>query len=163
MEKVEAVEATEFQFTPLRKGRRKGRAGVGERAHFNSRPYARGDVLRGALRRNGFYFNSRPYARGDRNPDHQGAQGFYFNSRPYARGDGGGRVRLRRSLLFQFTPLRKGRRNRVHRGRAACRISIHALTQGATAKDMRFQQIFCSNLTNHRALTATPYNLQGLS
>ena len=141
MEKVEAVEATEFQFTPLRKGRRKGRAGVGERAHFNSRPYARGDVLRGAQRRNGFY----------------------FNSRPYARGDGGGRVRLRRSLLFQFTPLRKGRRNRVHRGRAACRISIHALTQGATAKDMRFQQIFCSNLTNHRALTATPYNLQGLS
>lgn len=42
-------------------------------------------------------------------------------------------------------------------------ISIHAPTQGATAKDMRFQQIFCSNLTNHRALTATPYNLQGLS
>ena len=42
-------------------------------------------------------------------------------------------------------------------------ISIHAPTQGATAKDMRFQQIFCSSLTNHRALTATPYNLQGLS
>lgn len=42
-------------------------------------------------------------------------------------------------------------------------ISIHAPTQGATAKDMRFQQIFCSNLTNHCALTATPYNLQGLS
>ena len=64
----------------------------------------------------------------------------YFNSRPYARGDAGD---CGRNALLQ--------------------ISIHAPTQGATAKDMRFQQIFCSTLTNHCALTATPYNLQGLS
>ena len=41
-------------------------------------------------------------------------------------------------------------------------ISIPAPPRGATAKDMQFLQIFCSTLTNYRALAAEPCNMQGL-
>ena len=108
--------------------------------YFNSRPYARGDADKAAHERETDYFNSRPYARGDRALFNDSLHLHNFNSRPYARGDAGPP-----QLALKFC------------------ISIHAPTQGATAKDMRFQQIFCLTLTNHRALTATPYNLQGLS
>ena len=86
--------------------------------------------------------------------------------------------------LFQFTPLREGRRRKcsgrlillmisIHappRGATCCwhwqgqheAISIHAPPRGATAKDMQFLQIFCPTLTNYRALAAEPCNLQGL-
>ena len=98
-----------FQFTPLREGRRNR----GERApspcNFNSRPSARGD---------------RPF------------QDFFdlffdFNSRPSARGD----VRRRASScsggVFQFTPLREGRLDKLGYYQDAM-ISIHAPPRGAT-------------------------------
>ena len=90
--------------------------------------------------------------------------GFYlFQFTPLRKGRLIVDLRVIADNLFQFTPLRKGRRLARDRNVRKRRISIHAPTQGATAKDMRFQQIFCSTLTNHRALIATPYNLQGLS
>ena len=40
---------------------------------------------------------------------------FYFNSRPSARGDAAEWLPTYKSEVFQFTPLREGRRNRPHR------------------------------------------------
>ena len=103
-----------FQFTPLREGRRY-RAWMGKEAleisihapprgatrdafgyspiltHFNSRPSARGDSFRFFPVRRKPYFNSRPSARGD----------FDFPNI--------GTIRF----IFQFTPLREGRRDIV--------------------------------------------------
>ena len=79
---------------------------------FNSRPSARGDprVIRRRGRRK--YFNSRPSARGDNNLLLNVVTVGNFNSRPSARGDAAvGRMCGFRDL-FQFTPLREGRRAR---------------------------------------------------
>ena len=56
------------------------------------------------------YFNSRPSARGDdcrRDRIHRAG---YFNSRPSARGDPSDKGDGEEYLVFQFTPLREGRR-----------------------------------------------------
>ena len=55
-----------------------------------------------------------------------------FNSRPSARGDASFFAALR-AYLFQFTPLREGRRRRAVFPRAEG-ISIHAPPRGATLK-----------------------------
>ena len=99
-----------FQFTPLREGRHQCARLPTRRAHFNSRPSARGDE------------------RG--HPPAEEAQ--YFNSRPSARGDRRIATATRPPRLFQFTPLREGRHNQhffavLHRF-----ISIHAPPRGAT-------------------------------
>ena len=77
--------------------------------HFNSRPSARGDLLRGKYAQGVHNFNSRPSARGDVLHVVYSFHSRYFNSRPSARGD----TRLRKlyiyTNLFQFTPLREGR------------------------------------------------------
>ena len=81
-----------FQFTPLREGRLTGSAPVFSVFYFNSRPSARGDLLTFL--------------------DWNELQ--YFNSRPSARGDTATAAVLSISYLFQFTPLREGRRFRLH-------------------------------------------------
>ena len=63
---------------------------------------------------------------------------------------------------FQFTPLREGRRRQRYTAANAESISIHAPPRGATAKDMQFLQIFCSTLTNQHGLTIMPRNLSRL-
>ena len=63
--------------------------------------------------------------------------------------------------IFQFTPLREGRRD-VNNIVMCAEISIHAPPRGATAKDMQFLQIFCSTLTNQHGLTIMPRNLSRL-
>ena len=78
----------QFQFTPLREGRRAFDAVYNPITHFNSRPSARGDVRCKMCCMIPADFNSRPSARGDR------------HHIPL--------MRLR--LEFQFTPLREGRR-----------------------------------------------------
>ena len=101
--------------------------------YFNSRPSARGDDYeqndpeaacisihappRGATRR--------PAWRTCRNSND-------FNSRPSARGDQAFRTSSIVSHLFQFTPLREGRRRRGACGGPAAVISIHAPPRGAT-------------------------------
>ena len=84
----------------------------------------------------------------------------YFNSRPSARGDIPSMNATRRGFLFQFTPLREGRRAKPRRSigiyfyfnsRPSARgddaglcfgvtllISIHAPPRGATIRDPRF-------------------------
>ena len=122
-----------FQFTPLREGRRVRESLALKRTkHFNSRPSARGDKHSSTRTRYMFDFNSRPSARGDAMPIdlsiapsvisiHAPPRGatiatmlfasdVYFNSRPSARGDNVPRLRCTSRILFQFTPLREGRR-----------------------------------------------------
>ncbi len=77
-----------FQFTPLREGRLSRHLAFRFGQDFNSRPSARGDISRHLAFRFGQDFNSRPSARGDTN--------IFCNP--------GNRE------LFQFTPLREGRR-----------------------------------------------------
>ena len=76
-----------FQFTPLREGRHAVGAFAGRRAHFNSRPSARGDEL---LPRT-----------------HVKAVIFQFT--PLREGRPARAVALSTTIRFQFTPLREGR------------------------------------------------------
>ena len=144
--------------------------------HFNSRPSARGDRCGCAPAGRPADFNSRPSARGDRLSAADGSgddisihapprgatrsvsrqrlpHRTNFNSRPSARGDQT-TSGLRTAEIFQFTPLREGRRLQVEQnslntlfqftplreGRLAMlgeradtrRISIHAPPRGAT-------------------------------
>ena len=122
---------------------------------FNSRPSARGDVHRNFVLHSSLYFNSRPSARGDspcslcwmvdkisihapprgatRMPT-SGKNGLKnFNSRPSARGDKRGR-KEGKHMLFQFTPLREGRRLHDDELFFFRFISIHAPPRGATRR-----------------------------
>ena len=102
-----------FQFTPLREGRRRGRQGRGARtSHFNSRPSARGDS-------GGCWRLWRLW---------------HFNSRPSARGDVKSQTFGIEIEIFQFTPLREGRRDDDRPRRERMRISIHAPPRGATGR-----------------------------
>ena len=81
-----------FQFTPLREGRRDFRwTRCGILAHFNSRPSARGD-------RGGFAH----------------VRAFFISIHAPPRGATTLMSRSRTFSLFQFTPLREGRRNREY-------------------------------------------------
>ena len=79
--------------------------------YFNSRPSARGDTPSGS--------NTRAISISIHAPPRgatRGASSFppacaYFNSRPSARGDTLDCDAAKLLLLFQFTPLREGRRN----------------------------------------------------
>ena len=104
-----AIWIVKFQFTPLREGRRRTSKSGRNSTYFNSRPSARGDVVR--------FFCTRKEV---------------FQFTPLREG----RQLLVGQLVlvgrFQFTPLREGRRNcplRAHLGR----ISIHAPPRGATS------------------------------
>ena len=131
-EALAASRADLFQFTPLREGRRTvARSAAASASNFNSRPSARGDagvvVLRqrrdisihapprGATPARGKpplpskNFNSRPSARGDQRHAAAFSAACHFNSRPSARGDMR-RVSPLAASVFQFTPLREGRR-----------------------------------------------------
>ena len=120
-----------FQFTPLREGRLPLHSFTVALLYFNSRPSARGDCPPKAQSIPSRNFNSRPSARGDSNfaivlsqygisihAPPRGATRFpcahlqvrYFNSRPSARGDRCTAHRAKSPALFQFTPLREGRR-----------------------------------------------------
>ena len=79
-------ESIVFQFTPLHEGRHWLQESGRSLLDFNSRPCMRGDEAITANFTKEAYFNSRPCMRGDR----------------WARA-------LRRSSIFQFTPLHEGR------------------------------------------------------
>ena len=172
-----------FQFTPLREGRRcastvmahgtvisihapprgatqgrtTGRLG---NPNFNSRPSARGDERHSRSVPAAADFNSRPSARGDMDVDRDSA-GNLFQFTPLREGRRSFDPSRQWSGRFQFTPLREGRPGLLAVGRAGV-ISIHAPPRGATAKDMQFLQIFCSTLTNQHGLTIVPRNLSRL-
>ena len=99
-----------FQFTPLREGRRDGRA--------------RGEA-------DCDYFNSRPSARGDVETDTIVAQWFISIHAP-PRGATKTSTGLIIQSKFQFTPLREGRQNIGVKPSVPNFISIHAPPRGAT-------------------------------
>ena len=121
----------QFQFTPLREGRRENCGNQAARLQFQFTPL-----------REGRHCVS-PFL----------TQPAYFNSRPSARGDDGGVARRNRRVIsihapprgatlsacgnrylskFQFTPLREGRRHPRILERFPRPISIHAPPRGAT-------------------------------
>ena len=125
--------ASRFQFTPLREGRRTGRADSPPAPHFNSRPSARGDHRFDGNGRAAERFQFTPLREGRRrrragrpgrrpisiHAPPRGATASSsalpspsgnFNSRPSARGDAGYPARTAQAMIFQFTPLREGRR-----------------------------------------------------
>ena len=168
----------EFQFTPLREGRRDALCCVGGDAtisihapprgatrpaadqltstisHFNSRPSARGDkAVRGSSNAKS-NFNSRPSARGDAIRAILQSQGRTISIHAPPRGATRWLSIAINILIFQFTPLREGRR-KARRSAASAyhfnsrpsargdiiaalleqardKISIHAPPRGAT-------------------------------
>ena len=80
------------------------------------------------------YFNSRPSARGDLTNGRPIARPTNFNSRPSARGDYPLDASNSPTFLFQFTPLREGRRGNWVRKIKTIDISIHAPPRGATPR-----------------------------
>ena len=102
-----------FQFTPLREGR----PTVSATAHASTR------ISIHAPPRGATFDKATVVSRYS-----------HFNSRPSARGD---RTYLRKLVqkVFQFTPLREGRRFREMGGCMEFSISIHAPPRGATLAD----------------------------
>ena len=105
--------ARKFQFTPLREGRPSAPEALCARGNFNSRPSARGDEGRG---QSGAHWAISIHAP-PRGATCQLTAGQWLR-------------------LFQFTPLREGRRKGWNdaKGKAA-EISIHAPPRGATEDD----------------------------
>mgnify|MGYP006890787135 CR=1 FL=1 len=108
-----------FQFTPLREGRplRVHMHHAQQHVHISIHAPARGATSRfSAAKRNPVDFNSRPCERGDA----PGTRKFYahnlayFNSRPCERGDTGETSEVAEFCIFQFTPLREGRRHQPY-------------------------------------------------
>ena len=145
-----------FQFTPLREGRRRWGQGRRSRpADFNSRPCERGDTA-AAVDQERMNISIHAPARGATpSISSSTASTSDFNSRPCERGDRISRSHSRSPTLFQFTPLREGRRRTraaldalpvefqftpLREGRPRSRhwhayglpISIHAPARGAT-------------------------------
>ena len=152
----------QFQFTPLRAGRP---------GHQPPRPTPT-------------YFNSRPTARGAEKLSRRKFLNRSISIHAPPRGATLTDGNRGNPNVFQFTPLREGRRGIAgdsdhqlehFNSRPSARgdqniafklsdahISIHAPPRGATAKDMQFLQIFCSTLTNQHGLTIVPRNLSRL-
>ena len=129
-----------------------GSATVTVASDFNSRPSARGNSDGGGLRIPHQNFNSRPSARGDRRKGYEELFRFISIHAP-PRGATRRTHNAGSPRLFQFTPLREGRRNsrksrlmgRYFNSRPSargdrcdfspfelCSISIHAPLRGAT-------------------------------
>ena len=142
-----------FQFTPLREGRPRSCPALPRGEHFNSRPSARGDRApspcrprskrisihappRGATRqrlparRRPPHFNSRPSARGDAAFASAEWAKRNFNSRPSARGDAFALLTILGVVVFQFTPLREGRRGTRHKAAFDARFQFTPLREG---------------------------------
>ena len=101
--------ALAFQFTPLREGRHAPTDDDFSAYYFNSRPSARGDVVIAQCSHHSAISIHAPPRGATPNVIYINTACTHFNSRPSARGDGFGAQRIHR-MLFQFTPLREGRR-----------------------------------------------------
>ena len=123
----------EFQFTPLREGRREvGGISNMRRISIHAPP-------RGATRFAAgsefppVYFNSRPSARGDHRKDGKRMK-IAISIHAPPRGATRSVAIFSTSSEFQFTPLREGRRGSVRHAAGAAAISIHAPPRGATLR-----------------------------
>ena len=124
----------QFQFTPLREGRPHCLKCWRSRRYFNSRPSARGDVLRFVGSAGSEEFQFTPLREGRPKVRHHRRFKAAFQFTPLREG------RLRTSTFtskecaFQFTPLREGRPNAGFIDAEQDAISIHAPPRGATAR-----------------------------
>ena len=120
-----------FQFTPLREGRRRTETNFFIVMNFNSRPSARGDRKKVAIRQHDCNFNSRPSARGDMLPITFCSEKL-FQFTPLREGRLGYKAAIQRILHFNSRPSARGD-DRVTSGELAVWvISIHAPPRGAT-------------------------------
>ena len=122
----------QFQFTPLREGRRSTIALMSSSFLFQFTPLREGRLQRSKRSASPSHFNSRPSARGDTPAELPNAPPAHFNSRPSARGDDVSPDSEGKLYIFQFTPLREGRRVLITSNECIERISIHAPPRGAT-------------------------------
>ena len=113
-----------FQFTPLREGRPRSRA-QGRRYNISIHAPARGATR---------HLAAVLLGRSD------------FNSRPCERGDRSTKSRSRFSTIFQFTPLREGRRTMQKSEERRTPISIHAPARGATVPPARCAGFLCISI-----------------
>ena len=122
--------ATTFQFTPLREGRPDKQRRARAATTFQFTPLREGRPRPGTA--SGMHLISiHAPPRGATPPWHGKRHAPYFNSRPSARGDGRLLPGAGRGALFQFTPLREGRRGQAP-ALSNPGISIHAPPRGAT-------------------------------
>ena len=99
-----------FQFTPLREGRQ-GVVRAAQQARISIHAPPRGATIPDDVDGSADFISIHAPPRGATPARFSlRASCTYFNSRPSARGDGGFLVQGRIHLLFQFTPLREGRR-----------------------------------------------------
>ena len=130
---------SEFQFTPLREGRRTWSPEENKGRNFNSRPSARGDARSCANACQFLYFNSRPSARGDEEVLRK-AIACLFQFTPLREG------RLLPIPVaaiqnqFQFTPLREGRPEPPAEAPAASRFQFTPLREGRQSRQQKRQQ-----------------------
>ena len=103
--------ANAFQFTPLREGRHEELQALRHYPRISIHAPPRGATRqRLPARRRPPHFNSRPSARGDAAFASAEWAKRNFNSRPSARGDAFALLTILGVVVFQFTPLREGRR-----------------------------------------------------
>ena len=102
----------QFQFTPLREGRRRGRLSGQRRGYFNSRPSARGDGFVAFLLRGGLISIHAP-PRGATRPDQKNPAASRFQFTPLREGRPTIELKGCGRLIFQFTPLREGRPQKI--------------------------------------------------
>ena len=119
-----------FQFTPLREGRRKAQSATAWHPYFNSRPSARGDVC-GKYSDNSITISIHAPPRGATARDNALPKTWSISIHAPPRGATTGMMSVSAACVFQFTPLREGRRQ-IHVLRQTRHISIHAPPRGAT-------------------------------
>ena len=128
-----------FQFTPLREGRLDGLTHHCGRSIISIHAPPRGATRILLFRQNdALYFNSRPSARGDDAAGMPSMRTFISIHAP-PRGATSYAAIYRIGVLFQFTPLREGRRKKTCGKPQKGIISIHAPPRGATKTVTRCQ------------------------
>mgnify|MGYP000821240019 CR=1 FL=1 len=126
---------TEFQFTPLREGRPALSEKSGISKPFQFTPLREGRQLCASQGNVHEHFNSRPSARGDVLRAHSGCKAA-FQFTPLREGRLGSTRRASSAHSFQFTPLREGRHSCTLCASTFGAISIHAPPRGATTAEL---------------------------
>ena len=102
-----------FQFTPLREGRHCVQVRAVRHEDISIHAPPRGATTSGELAVWVDKISIHAPPRGATRCNRAGYRRSYFNSRPSARGDRNIDIQCTRKLLFQFTPLREGRRQKI--------------------------------------------------
>ena len=126
-----------FQFPPLREGRQWSAAASPSRPYFNSRPCERGDHEDDAWTAKKCISIPAPARGATLLLIGQRIGNLHFNSRPCERGDASVPTRDISATIFQFPPLREGRRGVIYDTATLLSISIPTPARGATVEGVR--------------------------